>query len=75
MNIAVIGSGGREHALCYNLRKSKKINNLICVPGNAGTSNLAKNIDADISDFVTKKSNFSELNRFYKRKRENRGKN
>ena len=37
MNIAVIGSGGREHALCYKLKKSKKISNLICIPGNAGT--------------------------------------
>lgn len=51
MNIAVIGSGGREHSLCYKLKKSKKINNLFCVPGNAGTKNLAKNIQADIADF------------------------
>ena len=51
MNIAVIGSGGREHVLCYKLKKSKKISNLICIPGNAGTKKIAKNINADIADF------------------------
>jgi len=51
MNIAVIGSGGREHALCFKLKESKLINKIICVPGNAGTSKIAKNIDAKISDF------------------------
>jgi len=51
MNIAVIGSGGREHALCFKLKESKLINQIICVPGNAGTSKIAKNIDAKISDF------------------------
>jgi phosphoribosylamine--glycine ligase len=51
MNIAVIGSGGREHALCYKLKKSKKISNLICIPGNAGTKKIAKNINANITDF------------------------
>jgi len=51
MNIAVIGSGGREHALCFKLKESKLVNQIICVPGNAGTSKIAKNIDAKISDF------------------------
>ena len=51
MNIAVIGSGGREHSLCYKLKKSKKVNNMICVPGNAGTKDIAKNIEADITNF------------------------
>ena len=37
MNLAVIGSGGREHAICYKLKQSPKIKKLICVPGNAGT--------------------------------------
>jgi len=44
MNIAVIGSGGREHALCYKLKQSKKIKNLFCIPGNAGTKSIAKNL-------------------------------
>jgi len=51
MNIAVIGSGGREHALCYKLKQSKKIKNLFCIPGNAGTKNIAKNLDIDILNF------------------------
>ena len=51
MNVAVLGSGGREHAICYALKKSKKINNLFCIPGNAGTKQIANNIDLDISDF------------------------
>ena len=33
MNVLVLGSGGREHSLCYNLIKSKKISNLWCMPG------------------------------------------
>jgi len=51
MNIAVIGSGGREHALCYKLKQSKKIKNLFCIPGNAGTKSIAKNLDIDILNF------------------------
>ena len=51
MNLAVIGSGGREHSICYKLKQSKKIKKLICIPGNAGTKNIAENINEDISDF------------------------
>ena len=51
MNIAVLGSGGREHALCYKLTKSKKIQNIFCIPGNAGTGRIVKNLDVDISNF------------------------
>ena len=51
MNIAVIGSGGREHALCYKIKQSKKVKNLFCIPGNAGTKNFAKNLDIDILNF------------------------
>jgi len=51
MNLAVIGSGGREHAICYKLKQSKKIKNLICIPGNAGTLKIADNIQEDISKF------------------------
>ena len=51
MNLAVIGSGGREHAICYKLRQSPKVKKLICIPGNAGTNNLAENIKEDISNF------------------------
>ena len=51
MNLAVIGSGGREHSICYKLKQSKKIKKIICIPGNAGTEEIAKNIKADTSDF------------------------
>jgi len=51
MNLAVIGSGGREHAICYKLKQSPKVKKLICIPGNAGTKKIAKNIKEDISNF------------------------
>ena len=51
MNFAVIGSGGREHAICYKLKQSTKLKTLICIPGNAGTQKIAENIKADISNF------------------------
>ena len=51
MNLAVIGSGGREHAICYKLKQSPKIRKLICIPGNAGTQKIAENINGDISNF------------------------
>ncbi len=51
MNIALIGSGGREHALCQKLYESKLSNKIICIPGNAGTAKIAKNIDIDILNF------------------------
>jgi len=51
MNLAVIGSGGREHALCYKLKQSPKLKKLICIPGNAGTKKIAINIKVDISNF------------------------
>ncbi len=51
MNLAVIGSGGREHSLCYKLRQSPKIKKLICIPGNAGTQKIAENIDENVLNF------------------------
>lgn len=51
MNIAVIGSGGREHSICFKLKQSKHINKIFCIPGNAGTNKIAENINIDILDF------------------------
>ena len=51
MNIGVIGSGGREHALCKKIHESKITNRIFCFPGNAGTSELATNIEVDILNF------------------------
>ena len=51
MNIGIIGSGGREHALCKKISESNLVNRIICFPGNAGTSTLAINVKVDILDF------------------------
>ena len=44
MNIGLIGSGGREHALCQKISESKLSKKIVCFPGNAGTAKIAKNI-------------------------------
>ena len=51
MNIALIGSGGREHALCQKLVESNKNNKIYCIPGNAGTSNISTNLEVDFLNF------------------------
>ena len=51
MNIGLIGSGGREHALCIKLKTSKKIDKIFCIPGNAGTAEIATNLDIDFLNF------------------------
>jgi len=51
MNIGLIGSGGREHALCKKIYESNLINKIFCIPGNAGTAKIATNIEADILNF------------------------
>jgi phosphoribosylamine--glycine ligase len=61
MNIAVIGSGGREHSFCFKLKQSKYINKIFCIPGNAGTNEVAENINIDILNFKSI-SNFLKNN-------------
>ena len=51
MKIAIIGSGGREHALASTVSKSSNINEIFCIPGNAGTSKIAINVEMDINKF------------------------
>ena len=51
MIICIIGSGGREHAICKSISISSKPSKIYCVPGNAGTQQLAENIDLDVDDF------------------------
>ncbi len=53
MKIAILGSGGREHALTFSISKSNKVEKIYCIPGNAGTSEIAENISLDINDFKT----------------------
>jgi phosphoribosylamine--glycine ligase len=62
MKVGIIGSGGREHAICQSISKSAKIEKIYCFPGNAGTSEIAENIEVDISDF-NKIKEFSILNK------------
>ena len=51
MKVGVIGSGGREHAICLSLKNSSKIKKIFCFPGNAGTSEVAKNVILNLDDF------------------------
>ena len=51
MNILIIGSGGREHALAWKLNQSSKCKNLYLAPGNAGTATFANNISIGVDDF------------------------
>ena len=51
MKYCIIGSGGREHALCSSLKNSNNISKIYCIPGNAGTSSIAENKSIDLKDF------------------------
>lgn len=50
MRILVVGSGGREHALCWKISASKRVKDIYCAPGNGGTSTVATNIDIQAND-------------------------
>ena len=56
MKVGIIGSGGREHAICQTIKKSPKVNKIFCFPGNAGTSEIAENIDLNIENFENLKN-------------------
>ena len=51
MKVGIIGSGGREHAICFSLNKSKKVSKIYCIPGNAGTGEIAENVNIDLNNF------------------------
>ena len=51
MKVGIIGSGGREHAICEAIKNSSKIKKIFCFPGNAGTENIAENVNLDIENF------------------------
>ena len=61
MKIAILGSGGREHAIVHQISKSKKTSKIYCIPGNAGTESLAENINLNLD-------NFEEIYNFIKEK-------
>lgn len=52
MNILIIGSGGREHAIGWKLKQSKQCGKLFFVSGNAGTAHLGVNLPCDVTDFI-----------------------
>ena len=52
MNVGIIGSGGREHSICFAINKSEKVKKIYCFPGNAGTADIATNIDINLDDFI-----------------------
>ncbi len=54
MNILILGSGGREHALGWKLKQSKRCDKLFFAPGNAGTAKLGQNVKLDIAPVSTK---------------------
>src|SRR5256885_9911452 len=51
MNILLLGSGGREHALAWKIKQSKRCSQLFIAPGNAGTAAVGTNVDLKITDF------------------------
>ena len=64
MKVLVLGSGGREHALCWAISKSPLCKKLYCIPGNAGIKSVAKCIDIKIN-------NFSLIKKFIKKEKIN----
>ncbi len=62
MKVGIIGSGGREHAICHKLSSIKKVKQLYCFPGNAGTAKIAQNISINLDNFDELK-NFIKLNK------------
>ena len=61
MKVGIIGSGGREHSICQIIKNSEKINEIFCFPGNAGTEDIAKNIDLDLDNFENIKKFILEI--------------
>lgn len=51
MNVLLIGSGGREHALAWKMSQSSKLTKLYVAPGNAGTAELGENVNLSVNDF------------------------
>lgn len=62
MNIIILGSGGREHAFALTLSKSSKVNQIFVAPGNAGTAQIAQNLNLDPTDFIALKKEVLENN-------------
>lgn len=62
MKILIIGSGGREHALCWKIAQSIRVSKIYCAPGNGGTSEIAENINIGGADEIDKLLEFAKNN-------------
>ncbi|TKG94580.1 phosphoribosylamine--glycine ligase [Puteibacter caeruleilacunae] len=62
MKVLIIGSGGREHALAWKVKQSAKVDELFVAPGNAGTAEIAENINVGVTDFAAIKEAVLEKN-------------
>jgi phosphoribosylamine---glycine ligase len=60
MNVLILGSGGREHAIAWKLAQSKKVSGVFIAPGNAGTSEVGTNININTEDFAAVKRAVTE---------------
>ena len=56
MKVGIIGSGGWEHAICQSIKNSNKIDKIFCFPGNAGTKEIAENVNLDLKNFENLKN-------------------
>ena len=52
MKVLVVGSGGREHALCWKIRQSPLVKKLYCAPGNPGIASIADNVPISSDDIA-----------------------
>ena len=59
MNVIVVGSGGREHAIAWKLAQSPKVEKVVCVPGNGGTAKESKCVNVAPSEcsYILKEKN------------------
>ena len=61
INVLILGSGGREHAIAWKICKSKSLNNLYVAPGNSGTELIANNLSIDIKNYSQIKKVLSRI--------------
>ena len=62
MRVALIGSGGREHAIAYKISESDKLKTLYCLPGNPGTAQFGQNIELKTNNEILKFCKDNEIN-------------
>ena len=62
MNVLVLGSGGREHAIAWKIKQSKNCETLYCLPGNPGTAQIATNLAGSVNDCEAVKAAVLENN-------------